>query len=239
MVTIFSPQWFLGFDIAIEFFILIVLSTFFILSIRSYRLSNKKNFLYLGAGFLLIALAQLSSVLTQIVLYYNLSIFQYLGQALVNYNFSNSFDEIIESVYFFGFFLNRFLTLLGLFLIYKLPSKEKESGDLVLAVYLLFVLCLFSPLNSQVYYIFHLTVLLILGLIIKNYYNIYSKNKNINTKMLVIVFGILLLSRINFLFLVKSPLFYVMGNIIELVGYVVLLLLMTRILRQSKKYKEI
>ena len=58
MSVILAPEWFLGFDVLIEIFSFIVLAIFSAFSLKSYRLDRKKkNFIYLGVGFGLIALA--------------------------------------------------------------------------------------------------------------------------------------------------------------------------------------
>ncbi|MDZ4226591.1 MAG: hypothetical protein U1B79_00590, partial [Candidatus Pacearchaeota archaeon] len=66
-----TPDWFIGKDVIIEFFSLVVLIIFAVLAYRYYNLNKNRNILYLGTGFGLIALAQLATILTKLVLYYD------------------------------------------------------------------------------------------------------------------------------------------------------------------------
>ena len=69
---VFTPDWFLGKDVLIDFFSFLVLFTFFILAVKTYKLNKNRRFLYLGWGFGLIGLAQLAAVITKLVLYYDI-----------------------------------------------------------------------------------------------------------------------------------------------------------------------
>ena len=229
MKIVFTPDWFLGKDVMIEGFSFVVLLIFSILALRYYKL-NKQNrkFLYLGTGFGLIALAQLSIFFTKLVLYYDIGPSQEIGKAVViTYQLLRSVDIF----YYIGFFFHRLLTLLGLYIIYRLPRKKKSSGDLILAIYFIIISAL---LSRSVYYIFHLTALILLVMIVKNYVDLYNKNKFRNTLVLISAFGILALSQFVYI-LSKIETMFVVANIVELISYVILLILIIRILKHGKK----
>ncbi len=230
MKIVFTPDWFLGKDVFIEGFSFLVLLVFSFLALRYFTL-NKKNrkFLYLGAGFGLIALAQLATVITKLVLYYDIGPSQAIGAAIVT-------SQIVKSIdifYYAGFFFHRLFTLLGLYIIYRLPRKKKSSGDALLGIYFIIISAL---LGAQVYYLFHLTALVILILIIHNYYQLYKENKFVNTKILLFAFGILALSQLIFA-LSRIETIFVAANILELISYIILLILITRILQHGKEKK--
>jgi len=230
MKLVFTPDWFLGKDVMIDFFSFVILLVFFLLCWKYYKLSKKKSLFYLGIGFLLIAVAQISAILTKLVLYYDTSFTQQIGQMIVTYNFVKSVDIFYQV----GFFFNRLLTLLGFYIIYKLSLKKKLSGDSYLVLYFLFLTSLFS--TNIYYYVFHLTALILIFLILKNYCKICKKTKHINTKILIAAFGLLALSQIIFL-LSELPMLFVIGNFIELVSYLILLILIIRILKYSPRNK--
>lgn len=230
MKIVFTPDWFLGKDVLIDGFSFIVLLIFSVLAIRYFRM-NKKNrkFLYLGVGFGLIALAQIATILTKIVLYYDFSFTQEIGQAVIT-------SQIVKSVdifYYVGFFFHKLLTLLGLYVIYRLPRKRKSYGDYFLVIYFIIISALVS---KQFFYVFHLTALFFLIFIAGNYYETYRKNKSANTLILISAFGILALSQLIFA-LSKIGTFFVAANIVELVSYIILLILIVRILQHGKKKK--
>ena len=132
---VFTPDWFLGKDVLIDFFSFIVLLIFSTLAIRSYKLNNNRRFLYLGWGFGLVSLAQLAAVITKLVLYYDIGPTQAIGQAIISSQILSSVDIF----YYAGFFFSRFLTLCGLYMIYRLPREKKSVGDWLLVVYFIFL----------------------------------------------------------------------------------------------------
>ena len=230
MKIVFTPDWFLGSDVFIEIFSFIILSLFFYYSIKSYKLSRNKNSLLLGGAFLLIALAELATIFTKLVLYYDASFTQSIGQAVVTYKVVQSVDVF----YYIGFFFHKLLTLIGLYAIYRIPLKRRLSGDIILVLAFLVIAALFS---QGFYYLFHVSALLLLILIINNYYSIYKENKSDNTKMLIIAFIMLALSQILFI-ISNIGILYAVAQIVQLVSYLTLLILIIRIVKHGKKKKS-
>jgi hypothetical protein len=230
MKIVFTPNWFLGSDVLIEGFSFLILLAFFILAYGSYKLDKKKSSKYLSIGFLLIAIAEVSTILTKLVLYYDTTFTHTIGQMIITYHVFNSVDIL----YYVGFFLNKLFTLLGFYLIYRNPLEKKKSVDAMLALYIIFVSALFS---TGIYYLFHLTALLLLVLIINNYYQIYKKNNSDNTGILIVAFALLAFSQMIFIVSTLN-MFYVMGQVIQLVSYLILLLLIIRILKHGRQKKK-
>ncbi|MCX6748628.1 MAG: hypothetical protein NT076_03405 [Candidatus Pacearchaeota archaeon] len=225
MKLVFTPDWFMNADVLIEGFSFLVLTAFFFLCYRYYKLNKKKNFLYLGFGFLLIALAQLSVILTKFVLYYDTTFTQQVGQLIITSHVVNSVDIF----YYIGFFFQKFLTLAGFYIIYRLPKKN--FGDVLLAGYFLIISAVFSV---KAEYVYHITVLVLLVMIIRNYYDIYIKNKSANTKMLITAFVILALGHLTGI-LAEIQFFYVLGNLLELASYIMLLALIIKIIKIKRR----
>jgi len=231
MSVILAPEWFLGFDVLIEIFSFIVLAVFSAFSLKSYRLDRKKkNFVYLGIGFGLIALAQLATILAKTAIYYDIKVVQQIGTAIITSNVVQSIDIF----YYIGFFIYRFLTLAGLYIIYRLPYKKSSVQDYILIGY--FVL-LSAFVSDEISYLFNLTTLLILIMIISNYYAIYRQNRFLNTKILLSAFSILAVSQLLFVFShIES--YNVAGNIAELISYLILMALGIKIWKNGKKKKQ-
>jgi len=230
MKIVFTPDWFLGKDVMFDLVSFFILLAFFFLCTQSYRLNEKKNSLFLGLGFALIALAQLSSILTRSVLYFDTTFTQNIGQAIITYNVVKSVDIF----YHLGFFFHKLLMLLGLFVIYKLPLKKKMRKDFVLLVYLLFISVL---LPADLYFLFHLTTLILIVFIIRNYSVVYQRNKNKSTRFLIAGFYGLALSQVIFMFSNLGPL-YVAADVIELVSYFLFLAVILRISSASKAWTK-
>src|SRR3989344_621789 len=101
MKIVFTPDWFLSSDVVIETFSFFTLILFFILSYRYYKISRNRKTLYLGVGFLLIAVAELATIFTKLVLFYDTTFTQQIGQAIITYNIAKSVDVFYEVGFFF------------------------------------------------------------------------------------------------------------------------------------------
>ena len=230
MKIVFTPDWFLGNDVLINFVSFSVLFLFFLFAFKSYRINHKKSILYIGIGFLLIAMGELSTILTKLVLYYDSGVTQEIGRAIIE----SKIVGYVDIFYYTGFFLNKFLILLGLYTIYKLPSSKRISGEFIFTTYLLLVVAM---LSSSAQFFYHLTMLIILVLIIKNYYKIYKKDKVLNTQILIYAFSLLAISQIAFM-VSKLNYFYVGAQSIQLISYIILLGLIMKITKNDKKKKQ-
>ena len=230
MKIVLTPDWFLANDVLIELFSFLILFVFFVLSMRSYRLSKNKNSLWLGIGFFLIAIAELATTFTKFVLFYDTTFTQNIGHMIVTYNVVKSVDVF----YYAGFFFHKMLTLLGLYIIYRISSERKSFDDVLLIIYFLVISSFFG---ITIGYIFHLTALILLISIIINYSKICCQNKSKNTQILISAFVILTVSHVILMFS-SSGNWYVFGQLIQLVSYLILLFLIIRILKHGKREKE-
>ncbi|MEM3091153.1 MAG: hypothetical protein QXX55_00375 [Candidatus Pacearchaeota archaeon] len=227
---VLTPEWFVGADVIIEFFSLIVLLLIVILAVKNYKKNPKnKNLLYLALGFSLITLANLASIFTKLVLYYDIGPSRRIGQIIITSNIVGNVDIF----YHIGFFFFKFLTLLGLYTIYRLPRDKKSVIDYVIVIYFIVIS---SLIQTDLYYIFHLTAFIMMVAITEKYYLVYKENKFTNTKILMSAFLGLSLSRLIFV-LSKIDIIFAIANIIELISYTILLSLVIRILQNGKEEK--
>ena len=231
MKIVFTPDWFLNFDVIIESFGFMILGLLFLFAIQAYTLSKKKSVLYLGFGFLLIALGELTTVFTKLMLYYDSSLTSEIGQAIITQGIVSSIDIF----YYAGFFLHRLFILLGLYLIYKLPDVRKKSDPADFALTLYFILMVVILSNSA-YYFYHFTVFLILALIVRDYFRIYLGRRSKNTLFLISAFSLLAISQVMFIFS-KIDLLYVLAQVLQVISYVILLTFMVKITQNGKKAK--
>jgi len=230
MNVVLPPMWFLNIDILIEGISFITILIFSILCIKNYKLTNDKKFLYLGGSFGLITLAQLIITITKAVLYYNASFIGPGGQIVIPLNL---FD-FVSVFYTVGFFAYRVLILFGLYTIYKLPKNVFEK-DSLLVLYFIILTTLFS---QEIVHIFHITAFILLLLIIKKYSDVYKKNGDNGTLILLLAFAGLAISNAIFVFARLMSFVYVTASIISLASYITLLFLITRILEYGKKYDK-
>lgn len=227
MAIVFTPNWFMHFDVLIEIFSFLVLAVFFGFSLKSYKLIKNKKILYLGIGFLTIALAELSTILTKLVFFYKTTFTHQIGVFMVTYN-------VVKSTHFFydlGFFLHHLFLLSGLYVIYRFPLKSFKISDVVLTIFFIFLSAVLSQTN---FYIFHITVIVLLILILLNFAEVYKENKSTNTKILLFAFSFLLVSHSLFSFS-KLNFFYVIAQTIQLISYLTFLFLIIKITKYDVK----
>jgi hypothetical protein len=226
MEFILPPQGFLNIDILIEGFSFITVLFFSIFCIKNYRLNKDKKFLYLGAGFGLITIAQLVITIVKAVLYYDAAFIGMNGDILIPYNLLN----FITVFYNFGIFAYRGLILLGLYTLYRAPKNIFEK-DSIIILYLITIVTIFS---KDIMHLFHITELIFLFLIIMKYYEIHNKNKSKGTLILMTAFmGLALSSSIFVVARLMTPI-YIVASLVELASYVTLLILIVRILEHGK-----
>ncbi|HTY44151.1 MAG TPA: hypothetical protein VMC80_02825 [Patescibacteria group bacterium] len=230
MKIVLTPDWFLGKDVLIDFFSFVILFIFLFLCVKNYKLDKNKKLLYLGIGFGLVGLAELASIFTKLVLYYDTSFTRAIGQLVVTYHVVSTVDVF----YYLGFFFFRFFTLAGLYVIYKLPLEGEKKTDFLLSIFFIFVI---SILSQNMDYLFRLTEFVLLAVIIRNYYFVYKKNRSKKTLILLSAFSILAISNLIYLFS-GANVVYVIADLMELVSYLTMLVLIIKILKYGKEKKS-
>lgn len=223
MQLILAPNWFVKADLIIDLFSFFVLLVFFILSMKNYKLSQNKKTLYLGIGFLILGIAELAIILTRFVIYYDTLFIQKVGEMIIQYHIVKSTDILYD----IGGFAYKFLTLLGLYILYRTPMKKSSASDIVLSI---FFILLAGLVGEIIFYIFHITLLVFIILIINNYLKVYRKNKTKTTEWLVGSFLILGISH-SFFIVSNIPIMYVTAQIIQLIAYISFLFLIISLIK--------
>lgn len=122
------------------------------------------------------------------------------------------------------------ITLL-LYLVLKSPSKK-----IFWLLFLGSVLAVF--LSRDTLFSFFFFSSLYLAFIATYFFNNYLKNKKPHTLMIAVAFILLVISRVDFLFSIYHPLFYVFAHLFELVAFSLILANMLYIRRLCKNEKR-
>ena len=147
-------------------------------------------------------------------------------------------DPIVRGLYYrIGFFLEMVPILGGLLLIFFISQKSRERlkrwhevSQILLFIYLV---VLIGVIANFTYVIFYLTSVVILSLIILNYYKNYlNTNKNKKTLQVMFSFVSVMIGNIFMVFTVILPGFYVVGEFFMLVGFLTLLAVYMQVLRR-------
>lgn len=225
--VVFSPKWFWGKDIFIDSIALLVLLSIAIFATKYYGIKKSKNYLYLALSFYLIALSFFSKVLINFTIYYQVLHTQTIGSIEYTQVILKSSEILAVS----GLFFYRLFTLLGLFILYSIYEKQSKA-NIILMIYFIVLSIFFS---KEEYYIFYLTCFIFLGVISNRYYRNYKKNRENTSGMLAASFSVIALSQIFFMFVNFTKHFYVVGEVIQLLGYILLLITFILVLKHGRE----
>ena len=224
---VYSPNWFYGKDIAIDVISIIVLALIGFFSIRSYNIKKNKNYLYLALSFFLVSISFLFKILMNFEIYYHVVKTQQIGFLTITYQTMQESDMI----FIIGFLLYRVLTLIGFYILYSIYQNQPRLNH-ILAVYLIIVLTYFS---QSAYYIFHLTLAILITLITIVYSTKYLDKKNNTTKILAASLAIIAISQIFFMLVNYNTQFYVIAEFTQLIGYLGVLTTFIMVLKHGRK----
>lgn len=229
---VYSPQWFYGKDIVIDLVSVVVLLLIAFFALKYYSIEKKnKNYRQLAISFFLLALAFAMKILTYFTIYYKAIETKSIGAFTLTF-------EAVKSSYlliFVGEFFYHLITLIGLLMLYSIYKKKQCWSTMFIVVYLLFVITLFE---QNIYYIFHLTCLILLVFITHQYYTNHVKNKKLPSMLLFYSFMIITLSQVLFIFIQVWDDLYAIAEIVQLVGYILLAVTFIMVLFYGKKTRQ-
>ncbi len=216
-------------DFLLDIFNFLVVLFILIYCVKFYLLNKKqKKYRYLITSFSFLTLSFLFKILTHVVIYYRTIIVKHIGIVTITYQTLRSSLAFVG----WGVLVYRILSLLAFYIFYVAYVKEKSKLNVLLMIYLLLIA---GYLSESAFYIYHLTSFFLIFLIVDRLYFVYTKNKLSNTKLLTLSFLIIMASQGLFIFVNLSPVFYIVAEIVQLVGYLFLLFTFIRVLRHGKK----
>jgi hypothetical protein len=223
MAYIFGPSWFYGIDYVFDLVSVIVGLLISYFSYKTYRYTSQKKYLYFASSFFLVAIAFVSKILATIPVYSKELQVETVGLVTVT-------SQIIKKAVWanqFGISIARLVMLVAFLILLLVALKVKDKKIIALFVYFLIIS---TTLVSQSYIVFHLTLLIMMGILFLNYKCNYLKKKSFNSKLVMSSFFLLLVSQIFFVFEGLVEHFYVMGESVQLLGYLTLLFAMGKML---------
>ena len=230
MITlIFSPRWFYGIDAIFESFAILATAFLAFYSYKFYRFGRQINYKHFSFSFLMLSLAFLAKVVTNLLLYFPNSAEKVMGFLIPSYPIIGQ----ASLIYGLGHLTFRFFTLLGLLGIFWIIGKYHEKHKLFILIYFASVVSLLSIFTStsivalgiviHLYIFFHLTAAIFLAYISYFYFRGYRNKKKKDTMLVAVSFSLLLLSQLVFLFVPLTLSAYVLAEFLQLAGYLLLL----------------
>ncbi len=234
----FGPQWFRGLDIAIDIVGIVTLFALGIFSFQLYKMKKERCSFWISMAFFIIALSFMFKILTNFTIYYHVLETRQFGFMTFEYKTVHS-SYILQYI---GLVASRLLMLVGLYTLYSAYQKNQSKITTALVLYFIIVLNIFIHQNmclvnncTSPYYLFYLTSLILLVMITHHYIMTFKKTLNNNTLLLAAGFGIIAVSQAFFMFIHLSPALYVVGEFIQMIGYVLLLATLILVFRHGKK----
>jgi hypothetical protein len=227
--VVISPEWFASTDMILLGFSVITLLLIAAFSLRFYFFKKKehKNYLYFAISFLLLAISFLWKIATDITVYYDIINTKQAGIFTITYQTMRA-----EKVLFVaGHFAHYLFALLGLYLLYVVLNRKSTMNHLLI-LYFIVMTTIFSNFS---YFIFHLTAFVLLLGISYRYYLVCKQNKRNLTKLIFTSFSIIAVSQILFMFVKLWGNIYVAAQIIQLIGFILLLVAFISVLKNGKK----
>jgi len=214
---VFSPKWFYGIDIIFELFSLIIAFLIARYGYKLYRISGKKKHKYFSVFFSLIGTAFIFKIITNFDIYY----MNKASIKIANTMFYFETSHISEILFTTGFSVFKFLMMLSFFgLLYI--TWRKKSEIFWLGVYFISVITVFS---YHAYYVFHITMVVMLLFLFNYYYRNYKHRSPANREPFLTAasFFMLMLSQAAFTAIAMDITMYVVGDILQTMGYSLLL----------------
>ncbi len=226
----FSPDWFYGIDSIFEIVSIIVALLIAFSSYKIYKFTKEAKYKYFSLSFVLIAIAYVFKILTNFTLFRQSIIEKTIG------DLTYTFLAIQKSDIFLilGYLLFRFLMLIGLIGIYLILDKQSKQTEVNKRIIVLLTFFAFITAMISHYYfiIFHITAALLLGFITYLFYNNCKKKCTQTSRLVSTAFLIIFISQLLFILVQFNTEFYVVAEVFQLLGFIILLITYFLVLRK-------
>ncbi len=221
----YTPGWFNGWDIVVEGISLIIALLIATYSWRIYSLNKENRYGYFSLAFLFVALALGAKAFTSSLLYFTpiRDVAADVLRPIAGQGLS------LTPLYYRAASFVQMVSMLGAWLlIFFISQKSRarlrkfyEISQIALFIYLVLLISIVANFK---YFVFYLTSSIILALIVLNYYKNYlNTNKNKSAWLVMFSFFFILMGNISFIFVFLVPVLYVIGEIVSLIGFLMLL----------------
>lgn len=211
--VISAPEWFIHEALVLRVFIGIVLLSMSMVAVRMYRMSEaKEKFRTLSYALLVLAAAFLLRATVDFALYLR------FVELAVQEQAAFTVSRLEEALVFTGIALYRILILFGLGMVYTLhrPLDRKTAA---LGAFLL-LMAVYASIGS--FPAFHVVAALLALLITHNMVETYRRTRHPVTAILMVSFAAIALAQLLLAWKADEA-FYLLGNVIQVLGYAGLL----------------
>ncbi|MDP6648357.1 MAG: hypothetical protein QGH34_03120 [Candidatus Woesearchaeota archaeon] len=216
---VFSPKWFYGFDSIIESVAVIVCLLLVYYSYKCFRLTKENKYLYFSTAFSSLTIAFIAKIFGTLAIYKPTITRTTIGST-IHETFSNLTPTDINAI---ALIVHFFFILLGFMILFLIYSRLKWMNQRVIVLLLYFVF-IATWLGIIHYQLFYFTSFVLLLLVTYSYYHNYKEIKTWKGRFVLLSFSLLLLSQAFFVFVIYSRTIYVLAELLQLLGFVYLLI---------------
>lgn len=222
IVSLKGPVWAYGVDVGIQFFGALIALFIAIYGYKAYKLTQDKKYLYFGSAFGLLS--------------FNLFLFVLMIPALyVYYTYFKNIDPgLLLNVSHILNFIYMFVTLMAYAVFIVIYAGMARRSLMLLLGSLVFSLVVYSYLSVS-FVGFNLIALLLLAFVIAYNAKNYILGKKRQSALVLSAFILIALGHLFFILEIFNSLFYVIGHITQLIGYISLLIVVLRVMKHGRK----
>ncbi len=223
MGFVFGPSWFysIGFGFGIFSFLVTLLIAFY--SLKVYNITRDRRYLYFTLAFLSVTASYIIRAAADYVAYTHL-----IGR-IPNITQALSKVASISLLYSIAYFIHVFLMLAGFMILVAVFMRI----DNIRTVSLLFILLLFiSFLSQSTFFAFHVSMIIMLLYIVIHLFHNHSRIRRVNSFIVLYSMLALLVSQVFLVLVNLDRIYIVVGNVLQLAGFVLLLLNMVLVFRK-------
>ena len=223
MGFIFGPSWFYGIDSGFSFFAMLVTISIAIFSLKAYFIAKDRKYLYFTLAFFSISVSYLIKAVASWV------VFKHILGKVPNLTAAISTVVSMPNFYSLGYILYVFFIFAGFMILVAIYLRIHSIRTLSL----LFILMLILSILSQSKFIaFHVTLFLLLFYIVIHLFKNHIRTKSVSTFLVLYSMLALMVSQIFYFFIIFDKIYYVIGHVLQLIGFLLLLLNMILVFRK-------
>lgn len=212
--SIAGPDWFMGIDSIMQIIFALVTISIYFMSMKAYKFSREPKYKHFGLGFAFMSLAYVILAISNLAI-----VTRFYDGTVRGINFGSLF-----------YLAHIFFILIGycVLLLVSMKVRSKKLAVLMFAFISLFVL-----FSYQYYIKFHIVSLILLLFIAHQFLENYQQKKSTNSALVFSTFYLLAMSEILLLATVYMPSLYVVGNLLQLLGYLAMLTMTIRVIARG------
>lgn len=223
MVISIGHVWY--WDCFFELLMVTVLGLISLQSLSIFRLTKEKKYKWFSYSFAALAVAFIGRIAMNFVVYTTQIRKVISGTVIATFRHTSASAVLWN----YGLLTYRSLILVGLIGIFLIITESKEKKTWLLLFYLAL---LTAFLSIRIPYVFSLTAAVILALIFVRFYQNFLDRPKKSAWAVAVAFFIIFVSQVTFIFASFNYSLYVAGQVIQLMGYLLLLAVYVRILRR-------